>query len=130
MFFPNQDAFGDNFVVQWFPESLLVGKPPTHRPRVFLIDFEMAIQFPIESEPEDCICQTLPIPASYPPTRYERPFPFYKEPVVGEPFAYEIIPYNAFELDTWQTRNAFATLSLDPEVITSICLLTLVSDQF
>ncbi|KAJ3797219.1 hypothetical protein GGU11DRAFT_662088, partial [Lentinula aff. detonsa] len=42
----HRDTFGDNFVIQWHPESLRAGQIPFLRPRVQLIDFEMAVQFP------------------------------------------------------------------------------------
>ncbi|KAF4617628.1 hypothetical protein D9613_006221 [Agrocybe pediades] len=44
----HRDVFLDNFLVQWHPESLLTMKISPSRPRVYLIDFEAAIEFPSE----------------------------------------------------------------------------------
>lgn len=46
-----RDAFRDNFVIQWQPESLLTMKIAASRPRVYLIDFEVAIEFPLDCPP-------------------------------------------------------------------------------
>ena len=50
-----QDAFHDNFIVQWHPESLFTMKISFTRPRVYLIDFEVAIQFPAEFPESECV---------------------------------------------------------------------------
>ncbi|KAI0757688.1 kinase-like domain-containing protein [Daedaleopsis nitida] len=43
----HRDAYKDNFLVQWHPESLLALPPiAVERPRVYLHDFEAAVQFP------------------------------------------------------------------------------------
>ncbi|KAJ3785203.1 hypothetical protein GGU10DRAFT_355508, partial [Lentinula aff. detonsa] len=74
----HRDTFGDNFVIQWHPESLRAGQIPFLRPRVQLIDFEMAVQFPPDINMEDCVCYSLPHEGtSYSTIQYTRPFPFY-----------------------------------------------------
>ncbi|KAF8647111.1 hypothetical protein AX16_006943 [Volvariella volvacea WC 439] len=47
----HRDAFEDNFLVEWHPESLLTGKIPVTRPRVHLIDFEVAVSFEQDCPP-------------------------------------------------------------------------------
>ncbi|KAJ6600773.1 hypothetical protein B0H10DRAFT_693677 [Mycena sp. CBHHK59/15] len=42
----HRDAFHDNLVVQWHPESCRSMTIPVSRPRVYLIDFEVAVQYP------------------------------------------------------------------------------------
>ncbi|PIL28154.1 hypothetical protein GSI_09691 [Ganoderma sinense ZZ0214-1] len=50
----HRDAFKDNFVIQWVPESLSIDyDAPTSRPRVYMIDFELAIRFPMDSPQEE-----------------------------------------------------------------------------
>ncbi|KAF8894270.1 hypothetical protein CPB85DRAFT_224180 [Mucidula mucida] len=41
----HRDAFIQNYLVQWLPQSLRRGKPSTTKPRVYLIDLEFSIQF-------------------------------------------------------------------------------------
>ena len=43
----SQDAFKDNFLVQWLPETLGMEHIAPSRPRVYLIDFEVAVHFQI-----------------------------------------------------------------------------------
>ena len=64
-----KDAFRDNFVIQWHPEST---KNFFTHPRGYLIDFEVAIQFPAEC-PRNWTCLRMSIcdvfqvaPSSYP----------------------------------------------------------------
>ncbi|KIM74717.1 hypothetical protein PILCRDRAFT_695592 [Piloderma croceum F 1598] len=47
----HRDAFHDNFLVQWHPESMRTMSIPASRPRVYLIDFEVAVEFPEECPP-------------------------------------------------------------------------------
>ncbi|KAF4617190.1 hypothetical protein D9613_006219 [Agrocybe pediades] len=94
----HRDAFRDNFVVQWHPESLLQKKGSVSRPRVYIIDFEAAIQFPAEYCEEQCVTTGLPVVGSYgDPADYARPYP--PECTTGG-------PYNAFKLDIWQLGSS------------------------
>ncbi|RDB23413.1 hypothetical protein Hypma_008938 [Hypsizygus marmoreus] len=61
----HRDAFRDNFVVQWHPESLRPMKISPSRPRVYLIDFEVAIDFPPECPADECVCTGYPIGRSF-----------------------------------------------------------------
>ncbi|KAJ3991170.1 hypothetical protein F5050DRAFT_1681244 [Lentinula boryana] len=111
----HRDTFGDNFVIQWLPESLRAGQIPVLRPQVQLIDFEMAVQFPPDTSMEDCICYGLPQEGtSYSTLQYEQPFPFYHAQDTDS--QYGVHPYNAFDLDVWQLCNSFAGLEVSPEV--------------
>jgi hypothetical protein len=56
----SQDAFRDNFLVQWQPESMLTMTVPVSRPRIDLIDFEVAISFPAEYPLAECVCTGPP----------------------------------------------------------------------
>ncbi|KAI0766325.1 hypothetical protein BD413DRAFT_615127 [Trametes elegans] len=72
----HRDAFSDNFLVEWQPESPRVGLIPASRPRVYLNDFETAVHFPPDMPKEQRVCTGLPIGASFPgPERYRRPIP-------------------------------------------------------
>ncbi|TFY71728.1 hypothetical protein EVG20_g1272 [Dentipellis fragilis] len=86
----HRDAFPDNFLVQWQPESLYTMKVPTTRPRVFLIDFETAVLFEPDSDPSYRTC--LGIPTGVQET-YSRPLT--QEMKSGQ-------PYDPFKLDVWQ----------------------------
>ncbi|KAG5353006.1 hypothetical protein C0989_011154 [Termitomyces sp. Mn162] len=76
----HRDAFIDNFVVQWQPESLAAKKISISRPRIYLIDFEVSVQFP-----EDC------------PIENRRQCP--PEVESGK-------PYDPFKLDVWQLASS------------------------
>ncbi|THU81744.1 hypothetical protein K435DRAFT_823370 [Dendrothele bispora CBS 962.96] len=68
----HRDAFLDNFLVQWQPESLLMQRVSHSHPRVYLTDFELAIQFP---EGAECICYGLPSGGSIAHNSYGRSCP-------------------------------------------------------
>ena len=89
-----QDAFHDNFVVQWHPESLRTMKISISRPRVYLIDFETAVQF-------SAGCPSIErVSVGYPVTEnYSRPC----APELASGKA-----YNPFKLDVWQLGNSFS----------------------
>lgn len=88
-----QDAFRDNFLVEWQPESLLNKIAPS-RPRVYLIDFEVAVMFPDDCPPQEHICVGIPTGGSLnDETKYARPVP-------EEVACYR--PYDPFKLDVWQ----------------------------
>ncbi|CDO75225.1 hypothetical protein BN946_scf184895.g5 [Trametes cinnabarina] len=105
-----EDAFKDNFLVQWHPESLLAGHPAHSMPRVYLTDFEVAILFPQSATYEDCVASGIPMGGSFPddPTRYKRPVP--PDVASGE-------TYNAMKLDVWQLAKSFENFqSTIPEI--------------
>ena len=78
----------ENFLVEWLPESISERSSMT-RPRVYIIDFETAVEFPENSLESERICSSLPIPKEL----YSRPVP--PEAENGE-------PYCPFRMDVWQ----------------------------
>lgn len=88
-----KDLCKSNYVVQWHPESLETMRVPLCRPRVFLIDFEMAYEFPPELPAEECLLVGTPIPD------YRRPVP----PEISSGGA-----YNPFKADVWQLAESFS----------------------
>ena len=61
---------------QWHPESLGTMKISFTLPRVYLIDFEVAIQFPAEYSETECVSMDRPhgsSSASTEPEEYARP---------------------------------------------------------
>ena len=69
-------------------------KIATSRPRVYLIDFEVAVEFPPDCPTDQCVSIGLPIGGSVPqPEMYSRPCP--PELRSGK-------PYCPFKLDVWQ----------------------------
>jgi serine/threonine protein kinase len=95
-----QDAFRDNFVIQWHPESLRTMKISSTRPRVYLIDFEVAIQFPAECPEYERVSTGLPLGGSF--TEQEH----YARSHAPE-FA-SGKPYSPFKLDIWQLGISFS----------------------
>ncbi|KAL7283814.1 hypothetical protein ACG7TL_003254 [Trametes sanguinea] len=81
----HRDAFKDNFLIQWHPESL---------------HFEVAIKFPDEATYEECVASGIPTGGSFPDDTagYKRPVP--PEMGSGE-------PYNALKMDVWQLAKSF-----------------------
>ena len=70
------------------------------RPRVYLIDFEVAIEFPLDCPPAECVCIGLPIGGSFPqPEMYSRPCPL-------ELLSRKV--YCPFKLDIWQLGHSLA----------------------
>ncbi|KAG5638071.1 hypothetical protein H0H81_002039, partial [Sphagnurus paluster] len=95
----HRDAFHDNFLVQWQPESLREKRISVSRPRVYLIDFEVAIQFPPECPPHERVSVGFPLGGSFPDLAY-----------YGRPHAPECVsgnPYDPFKLDVWQFGKSF-----------------------
>lgn len=88
--FPCQDAFADNFVIQWHPESLLNNLTPSI-PRVYLIDFELAIMFPDDCPVHERVCVGVPTGGSVRRNFRSRP----KEVSSNG-------PYDPCKLDVWQ----------------------------
>ncbi|PIL28181.1 hypothetical protein GSI_09718 [Ganoderma sinense ZZ0214-1] len=104
----HRDAFKDNFVIQWVPESLRIDyDSPSSRPRVYMIDFELAIRFPLDSPKEARMCVGRPSGGSLPGPS-GRPMP--PEVLSGE-------PYDPFKLDVWQLGNSISDFkSTIPEI--------------
>ncbi|KAI0332645.1 hypothetical protein GY45DRAFT_461774 [Cubamyces sp. BRFM 1775] len=99
----HRDAFKDNFLVQWHPESMTAGHMPWSRPRVFLTDFEVAVMFPKDAPSEQCRISGYPIGGSYPDDvkQYSRAVP--PEVTSGD-------LYDPFKLDTWQLGTSLKDL--------------------
>ncbi|PIL24527.1 hypothetical protein GSI_14283 [Ganoderma sinense ZZ0214-1] len=104
----HRDAFKDNFVIQWVPESLSVDyDSPISKPRVYVIDFELAIRFPLGSPKEERVCVGRPSGGSLPGPS-GRPMP--PEVLSGE-------PYDPFKLDVWQLGDSLSDFkSTIPEI--------------
>lgn len=90
----HQDAFKSNFIVEWMPESLLCDNIQTSFPRVFIIDFETAVEFPDDRPLHEC--RRIGPPGGLPGMPYKRPVP--PEVASGQ-------PYDPFKLDIWQLGN-------------------------
>ncbi|KAG6812362.1 hypothetical protein H0H92_003262 [Tricholoma furcatifolium] len=96
----HRDAFSDNFLVQWQPESMVTKTMAVSRPRVYLIDFEVAIEFPEDCPVEQCTCVGPPIGGSFPSIEmYKRQRP--PEVDSGK-------PYDPFKLDVWQLASSMS----------------------
>ncbi|KAF8958024.1 kinase-like domain-containing protein [Flammula alnicola] len=96
----HRDAFRDNFVIQWFPESLHIKKISPSRPRVYLIDFELAVSFPEDLPHEECLSIGYPLCGSV-PTIGDYGRPPAPEFVSGK-------PYSPFKSDVWQLGRSLA----------------------
>lgn len=73
---------------------------PVVRPRVYLIDFEVAVEFPANYLPAECTCTGYPLGGSFPqPEMYSRPPA--PEMITGK-------PYSPFKTDVWQLGISFA----------------------
>nr|VWO99831.1 N/A [Ganoderma boninense] len=104
----HRDAFKDNFVIQWVPESLrLEYHSPSSRPRVYMIDFELAVCFSLDSPEEERVCIGRPSGGSLPGSS-GRPMP--PEVLSGK-------PYDPFKLDVWQLGKSISDFkSTIPEI--------------
>jgi len=89
----HRDAFYDNFLVQWHPESLTTVTSSPSRPRVYLIDFEVAVEFPEELSFADCVVTGCPFGGSFAQSGYSHPLA--PEMLTGQ-------LYSPFKLDVWQ----------------------------
>jgi hypothetical protein len=90
-----QDVFLDNFLLEWHPESLRVtGVRGSARPRVFMIDFETAINFDANVDRRLCLTKGWPFPKDV-----------YKRPLAPELESGE--SYCPFKLDIWQFAHGF-----------------------
>ncbi|KAL1719061.1 kinase-like domain-containing protein [Schizophyllum commune] len=94
----HRDAFKYNFLMQFYPESLLTRAIPVSRPRVYLIDFETAIEFPADCPPSERLCVGLPCINSISDADRYMP-PRIPEMDTGE-------PYDPFKLDVWQLATS------------------------
>ncbi|KAL1727132.1 hypothetical protein EV714DRAFT_286699 [Schizophyllum commune] len=94
----HRDAFKYNFLMQFYPESLLTGVVPVSRPRVYLIDFESAIEFPSECPPSERVCVGPPCINSL--SDVDK----YTAPRIPEMDTGE--PYDPFKLDVWQLATS------------------------
>ncbi|PPQ91190.1 hypothetical protein CVT25_001206 [Psilocybe cyanescens] len=82
----HRDLFPANIIVEWMPQSL-VERSCMSRPRIYIIDFETAVDFPSDSTDRKC-----------------SEFPFNMSEY-GRPVAPELSngqPYCPFRLDMWQ----------------------------
>ncbi|KAI0707969.1 kinase-like domain-containing protein [Earliella scabrosa] len=103
----HRDVFKDNFLVQWLPETLTMAHTPPSKPRVYLIDFEVAVCFEEEVPQEERRSVGPPMGGSF-PDFYGRPMP--PEVHSGE-------PYDPFKLDVWQLGTTFSDFeSTVPEI--------------
>jgi hypothetical protein len=87
-----QDLFLDNFLLDWHPQSLRSKR--NSRPRVYIIDFETAVDFDADAKLEDCQITGSPFPKD----------------VYVRPLAPELdgdSPYCPFMLDIWQFGDGF-----------------------
>ncbi|TFK89436.1 hypothetical protein K466DRAFT_486875 [Polyporus arcularius HHB13444] len=88
----HRDAEKDNFMVQWHPESLAAMQVPTCRPRVFIIDFETAHEFPLDTPEEE---RRLTGP----------PWDDYLRDLAPE---IALGPYDPFKVDVWQLAHSLS----------------------
>ena len=114
-----QDAFRDNFLIQWHPESMRTMTTPVSRPRVYLIDFEVAVEFPSDCPPAECVCTGYPLGGSFSqPEMYSRPPA--PEMTTGE-------PYSPFKTDVWQLGISFPDFRVSKKIISLYLLYLTVS---
>jgi hypothetical protein len=73
---------------------------PVSRPRVYLIDFEVTVEFPSNCPPVDCVCAGFPLGVSF-----SRP-EMYSRPPAPEMTTGEL--YSPFKTDVWQLGTSFA----------------------
>ncbi|KAL6306172.1 kinase-like domain-containing protein [Sparassis latifolia] len=98
----HRDAFHDNFLVQWQPESMRSMTIPTCCPRVYLIDFEVAVEYPEECPLAERLTTGCPLGGSFlEPAMYSRPLA--PEMTTNE-------PYCPFKLDVWQLGYSFTSV--------------------
>ncbi|KAI0716119.1 kinase-like domain-containing protein, partial [Cerioporus squamosus] len=92
------DAYKENFLVQYHPESLRSGKVAVSRPRVVLNDFESAVQFPAHTPVAEQVVTGTPRGVW---ESYGRKCP---------PEVYTGKPYNPYGVDIWQLGYSLSTL--------------------
>lgn len=84
--------------MDWHPESLLSKEVSVSRPRVHIIDFEFAVEFPADCPIADRVCTGVPCTRWYKSETYSRPCP---------PELRKMVPYCPFKLDVWQLGWSF-----------------------
>jgi len=89
----HRDLFLDNFLLDWHPQSLLLQSAT--RPRVYIIDFETAVEFDINTKLEDCLISGMPFPDDV----YERE---------RAPECNGSGPHCPFQSDIWQFGSGFS----------------------
>ncbi|KIM39637.1 hypothetical protein M413DRAFT_194420 [Hebeloma cylindrosporum] len=87
----HRDLFFGNFVIDLDPGSM-EGRC-WMRPRIYMIDFETAVEFPPDTPLENRFCNDFPIPA-HAAHLYRRPKP--------DELTHEPLLYCPFRLDIWQ----------------------------
>ncbi|KAH9474569.1 hypothetical protein JR316_0013031 [Psilocybe cubensis] len=87
----HRDLYLPNFMVEWMPESL-TQRTTVARPRVYMIDFETAVEFPADSLESDRMC-----------TSFHRDLDQFGRYIAPELRTKE--PYCPFKLDMWQLGN-------------------------
>ncbi|KAF9467634.1 hypothetical protein BDZ94DRAFT_1280257 [Collybia nuda] len=113
------DAFCDNFAIQWQPESLKKMKNSPCRPRVYLTNFEYAVEFSPDWPARHRILRGPPQKNSF---RNDKP---YTRPAPTEVTSLRL--YNPFKLDVWQVGNAFSNITTTIGPIDAI-LMRMVAD--
>ncbi|KIM79428.1 hypothetical protein PILCRDRAFT_10264 [Piloderma croceum F 1598] len=109
----HRDAFHNNFLVQWHPESMRTMSIPASRPRVYLIDFEVAMEFPAECPPVERMSTGYPPGGSFPETE------MYSRPLLPE-ISSSNNCYCPFKLDIWQLGSTFANFRTTIAVIDAV----------
>ncbi|KAH9913568.1 kinase-like domain-containing protein [Epithele typhae] len=96
----HRDAFKENFLIQYHPQSLVTEPIRVDQPRVYLHDFELACSFPEGTPPEEQMCVGPlyggTISKSAPADHRCSP-----EVLTGE-------PYSPYKLDVWQLGTSFS----------------------
>ncbi|KAI0757681.1 kinase-like domain-containing protein [Daedaleopsis nitida] len=98
----HRDAFKDNFLVQWHPESSSATSSTTvERPRVYLHDFEAAVQFPEGTPDEHQVLTGIPMAGIW--DDYARPSP---------PEVLSGLPYDPYKVDVWQLGSSLSDIEM------------------
>jgi len=117
----HRDAFTSNFVIQWQPESMLEMKISPSRPRVYLIDFEVAIEFPPECPAEERLGTGYPSGGSFGDLS-EYAAPRAPECASGK-------PYSPFKLDVWQLGTSLSNFKTKVGPIDAVLEAMTATDQ-
>ncbi|TFK87222.1 hypothetical protein K466DRAFT_586559 [Polyporus arcularius HHB13444] len=113
LYIAHLDVCKENFLVQFFPESLKAGKVSLYRPRVVLIDFESAVQFPLDTPVAE---QVVTGPPRGTWKTYGRKCP---------PEVYTGTPYDPYKSDVWQLGRSLRDFrSTVPQIDTVLASLT------
>lgn len=110
----HRDAFNDKFLVQWHPESLAAMKISPSRPRVYLTDFEVAVEFPPECPAEQRVSTGFPLGGSIPaPGMYSRP---------RAPEFASVAAYSPSKFDIWQLSKSLSNFKSTIPTIDDVLL--------